>query len=115
MDIQEVKVLLEDKSFRSNIIRDANKYAADLGYKSKVPVEYKAVKNTKNITYIAFPSSIKVTMESLANVSAAGAFTLGSAGSLGTACTCVSTLGTASSALVANVGGETYDLTNAKF
>ncbi len=109
-DVNEVVSLIKDKDFRKKITQDSNKYATDLGYED-TSVEYKVVRNTKEIAYITFPNSLNLRAQDLANVSAAGAFTLGSAGTIGTVCTSASTVGTASTALVANIGGQTVDLT----
>ncbi len=107
LDIKQVGTLMYDKTFRANLIKDVDTHAEKLGYVKSGDTKFKVIKNTQQVFYLALPYiSDELTADSLANVNAAGAFTVSTAGSVGSLSSTVSTAGSAGTALVVN--GKVY-------
>ncbi len=88
---------LHDRKFRSKFIANPKKALREISYDMIEDIEYKAVESTKYVTYFVIPQQSNV---DLSNISAAGnvlVSTVFTAGSVGTVCTCVGTLGSAGS------------------
>lgn len=89
---------LFDKNIRSRLLADTPDLSAleEIGYSIGAGVEVKIVVSTKDLTYVTMPSdSIDLT-----NVSAAMAVGIGTAASIGTLTSSISSASTASSAIV---------------
>ncbi len=103
--ISQIKELMNDKTFRANLINDPDTYAQQLGYIKVDGVDFKVVTNTKTIFYCVMLDYKILNNTDLQMFQAAKTGTASTAGSGGTASTLgtVSTIGSACS--TAGTGG----------
>lgn len=101
---------LYDKDFRSRLIEEPQKYAAELFYPPDVKVRVR--QNTKSITYVVIPALAEnLGAEDLTSIRAAAieagtAFSVGTATSLSTAGSVSSSVSTGSSLATAGTFGS---------
>ena len=88
---------LYDFEFQQKLSADPDKYARELGFDGK-GVEFKVVRNTKNLTYIAVETSTQDLLNDIDNIQAAGSSTVSSAGSASSIGTVTSSVSSGSSA-----------------
>ncbi len=106
---KELRDRFFDKDFRKELLETPKKGAKDLGYDYNV--DFSVVINSKNRIFVVIPTrKTSIPAAELANISAAGAMSLGSIGSIGSVCTTAGTVGTASSAnIIKTEKYGTYD------